>query len=127
MKVAVFSSQRYDRCALEEANEALRHDLTFLDVRLTSQTAVLASGFPAVCCFVSDQLDAATIRILAAQGVRLIALRSAGFNHVDLAATAACGLRVTRVPEYSPYAVAEHAFALILMLNRKVHRAFQRV
>jgi D-lactate dehydrogenase len=90
-------------------------------------TAPLAEGFPAVCAFVNDQLDAEVLNALHDGGTRLIALRSAGFNHVDLARAASLGMRVARVPAYSPYAVAEHAVALILTLNRKLHRAYARV
>ena len=99
----------------------------FLEPRLSVETARLAAGIPAVCAFVNDELGRATLEILAGGGTRLIALRSAGFNNVDLAAAAELGLRVVRVPAYSPYAVAEHTVALILALNRKIHRAYQRV
>ena len=99
----------------------------FFEPRLSSETALLADGSAVVCAFVNDELGRATLEILAARGVRLIALRSAGFNNVDLAAAAALGLRVVRVPAYSPHAVAEHTVALILALNRKIHRAYQRV
>jgi D-lactate dehydrogenase len=103
------------------------HAITCLEPRLTPETVALAAGFPVVCSFVNDRVDAAAVTGLAQTGVRLLALRSAGYNHVDLEAAAAAGLRVVRVPEYSPYAVAEHAVALILSLNRKIHRAFGRV
>jgi D-lactate dehydrogenase len=99
----------------------------FFEPRLSSETAPLAAGSPVVCAFVNDELGRTTLEILAARGVRLIAMRSAGFNNVDLAAAAALGLRVVRVPAYSPHAVAEHTVALILALNRKIHRAYQRV
>ena len=99
----------------------------FLEPRLSVETARLAAGIPAVCAFVNDELGRATLEILAGGGTGLIALRSAGFNNVDLAAAAELGLRVVRVPAYSPYAVAEHTVALILALNRKIHRAYQRV
>ncbi|MEO0373744.1 MAG: 2-hydroxyacid dehydrogenase [Cyanobacteria bacterium P01_A01_bin.17] len=125
MKIAVFSSKSYDRNFLEAANS--EHELVFFEPRLTAATAPLADGFPAVCVFINDQLQAETLRQLAAQGTRLIALRSAGFNNVDLAAAAELELTVVRVPAYSPYAVAEHAVGLILMLNRKLNRAYNRV
>lgn len=99
----------------------------FLEPRLSVETARLAAGIPVVCAFVNDELGRATLEILAGGGTGLIALRSAGFNNVDLAAAAELGLRVVRVPAYSPYAVAEHTVALILALNRKIHRAYQRV
>jgi D-lactate dehydrogenase len=127
VKVAVFDTHRYDRAAFETANPRFGHSLTFLEPRLTAQTAALAAGHDAVCSFVNDRLDAAALGTLAAAGVRAIALRSAGFNHVDLAAAGRLGLTVMRVPEYSPHAVAEHAVALVLALNRKIHRAYARV
>lgn len=127
MRVAVFDTHRYDREALEEANQGRGHELVFFEPRLTRETAALAAGFGAVCSFVNDVLDAAALEILAAAGVRLIALRSAGYNHVDLEAAERLGLAVTRVPAYSPHAVAEHAAALVLALNRKVHRSYARV
>jgi D-lactate dehydrogenase len=127
MKVAVFDTHRFDREALERANAAYGHDLAFLEPRLTRETAALAAGAEAVCSFVNDRLDADALAILRREGVRLIALRSAGYNHVDLEAAARLGVTVVRVPEYSPYAVAEHAVALLLALNRKTHRAYNRV
>jgi D-lactate dehydrogenase len=127
MKVAVFDTHRFDREAFEKANAAFRHELHFLEPRLTPDTAVLAAGFTAVCSFVNDRLDNDALVILRDAGVRLIALRSAGFNHVDLDAAARLDLTVVRVPEYSPYAVAEHAVALLLTLNRRTHRAYSRV
>src|SRR5262245_57205013 len=116
MKVAFFGTKTYDRCPFEAANARFGHELHFLEPRLGPETAPLARGFPAVCVFVNDQLDAAVLRQLAAGGTRLVALRCAGFNNVDLAAARAAGLTVVRVPAYSPYAVAEHAVALILAL-----------
>jgi D-lactate dehydrogenase len=127
MNVAVFDTHRYDREAFSRANARHQHTLTFLDPRLTPETAGLAAGFDAVCSFVNDRLDAESLATLQRGGVRLIALRSAGFNHVDLDAAARLSLAVVRVPEYSPYAVAEHAVTLLLALNRKIHRAFNRV
>jgi D-lactate dehydrogenase len=126
MKIAVFSAKRYDREFLDAAN-AGRHTLRFLEPHLNAETASLAAGFDAVCVFVNDTLDAPVLETIAAFGVKLIALRCAGFNNVDLAAAARLKLGVVRVPAYSPYAVAEHAVALILALNRKVHRAYNRV
>jgi D-lactate dehydrogenase len=127
MKVAVFSTKMYDRTYLERANAAGDHTLVFFEPRLTAATASLAAGHDAVCAFVNDDLSAGVLGQLAGYGVRLIALRSAGFNHVDLLEAASLGLTVARVPAYSPYAVAEHAVGLILTLNRKFHRAFNRV
>jgi D-lactate dehydrogenase len=127
MRIAVFDTHRYDREALEAANRHFGHDLAFFEPRLTRETAPLAGGFPAVCSFVNDRLDRQALDALAAEGVRLVLLRSAGYNHVDLEAARRLGLRVSRVPEYSPHAVAEHAFALLLCLDRKIHRAYFRV
>ena len=127
MKVAVFSTKSYDRRFLIAANEIDQHELVFFEPPLTPETAVLASGFPAVCVFVNDRLEAIALNTLARSGVRLIALRCAGFNNVDLIAATKLGLTVLRVPAYSPHTVAEHAIALILTLNRKTHRAYARV
>ena len=127
MRVALFDAHRFDREAFQRANVDGAHAVTFVEPRLTHATAPLAAGFPAVCAFVNDRLDDAALAILAAGGVRLIALRCAGVNQVDLAAAARLGLRVVRVPAYSPYAVAEHAVALLLTLVRKLHRAHARV
>jgi D-lactate dehydrogenase len=127
MRLAVFDTHGYDRDALEKANARFGHSLTFLESRLTLQTARLADGFPAVCSFVNDKVDAATLAALQVGGVRLVVTRSAGYNHVDLEAARRLDIRVTRVPEYSPHAVAEHAVALVLSLNRHIPRAFSRV
>jgi D-lactate dehydrogenase len=127
MRIAVFDTHRHDRVALEEANQSHGHELTFFEPRLTSQTVSLAQGFDVACSFVNDRVDRATLSALHGYGVRLLALRSAGYNHVDLDAAAALGIPVVRVPEYSPHAVAEHAVALVLALDRKIHRAYARV
>jgi D-lactate dehydrogenase len=127
MRIAVFSVKKYDQLVFTEVNAAFGHDLVFFESHLTPKTARLAHGFDAVCPFVNDDVSAATIQVLASEGVRLIALRSAGFNHVDLAAARERGLVVARVPAYSPHAVAEHAMALILTLNRRLHKAYARV
>jgi len=126
MKVAVFSSKAYDREFLARANRG-RHELRFLEPRLSAETAALAAGFTAVCVFVNDHVAAGVIETLAKSGTRLVALRCAGYNNVDLAAAHEHGLAVMRVPAYSPYAVAEHTVGLILALNRKLHRAYNRV
>lgn len=123
--VAVFDAKPYDREFFEAANARYGFDLHFLAPRLNRETVRLADGFPAVCVFVNDVLDASVIEALQRGGVHIVALRCAGHNHVDL--SAAWGrLRVVRVPAYSPHAVAEHAAALILTLNRKTHRAYYR-
>lgn len=127
MDITVFSTRAYDRQFLEQANGDGRHRLRFLEIRLDAATAATAAGAQAVCAFVNDVLDADVLQQLHAAGVRLLLLRSAGFNHVDLAAAARLELAVARVPEYSPYAVAEHTAALVLTLNRKTHRAHARV
>ncbi|MBI3949329.1 MAG: 2-hydroxyacid dehydrogenase [Acidobacteria bacterium] len=127
MRVAVFSTKPYDRQFLQAANAKYGHELVFFEPRLTYETRALAAGFPALCVFVNDQLDATVLAELAQQGTRLIALRSAGFNHVDLIAAGELRLTVVRVPAYSPHAVAEHTVTLMLALNRKVYRAYARV
>ncbi|MDP1930900.1 MAG: 2-hydroxyacid dehydrogenase [Gammaproteobacteria bacterium] len=127
MKVAVFSTKAYDRKFLDKANETVGHELTYFEPHLNEHTATLANGFEVVCAFVNDQLGSQVLEILKAQGTELIALRSAGFNHVDLRRAGELGITVARVPAYSPHAVAEHALALILGLNRKTHRAYNRV
>lgn len=127
MRIAVFSTKRYDCESLAAANGRHGHELAFLEPRLTPETAPLARGYPAVCAFVNDVLSAEVLRTLAEGGTRMLALRSAGFNNVDLRAAAELGITVARVPAYSPHAVAEHAVALTLALDRKIHRAYNRV
>jgi len=127
VKIAFFDTHRFERSAFEAANQRYGHEIDFLEPRLTPETAALARDHSAVCSFVSDTLDQRALEQLKAGGTRLIALRSAGYNHVDLIAAERLGLPVVRVPEYSPYAVAEHAVALVLALNRKIHRAHARV
>jgi D-lactate dehydrogenase len=127
MRVAVYSAKPYDIEFLTAANAGPRHDLAFLEPRLSVETAPLAAEADAVCAFVNDDLGEAVLEELAAVGVRHIALRSAGYNHVDLHAADRLGITVTRVPGYSPYAVAEHAVALLMTLVRKTHRAYNRV
>lgn len=129
MKVAVFSTKSYDRQFLDQANVAAQanHELVYFETRLEPQTASLAAGFPAVCVFVNDAVGDKTLEILAAQGTKLIALRCTGFNNVNLHKAAELGIKVVRVSAYSPYSVAEHAVGLILMLNRKLYRAYNRV
>jgi D-lactate dehydrogenase len=127
VRVAVFSTRLYDRAHLDQANREAGHGLVYFEPHLEAATSQLAGGFEVVSAFVNDTLDAAVLRALAAGGTRLIALRCAGFNHVDLPVAAELGLRVVRVPAYSPYAVAEHTLALILALNRHIPRAVARV
>ena len=125
--VAFYDTKPYDREYFDRAAEAGLLRLQFHEFRLTSETAASVNGAPAVCVFVNDRLDAPCLKKLHEAGVRLVALRCAGFNNVDLVAAKALGLAVIRVPAYSPHAVAEHTIALLLALNRKIHRAYNRV
>jgi D-lactate dehydrogenase len=127
MRVAVFSTQRYDKTSLERSNEKFQHTLVYFETPLTTATAALASGFPAVCVFVNDHLDAAVLSQFAKSGTELVALRCAGFNNVDLKAAKLYGITVLRVPAYSPYAVAEYTIGILLALDRKICRAWLRV
>ncbi len=131
MRVAVFNTKPYDKEFLTAANAALppgqAHELEFFDSQLEPHTTALAIDFPCVCVFVNDHVNRKALEKLAAGGTRLIALRCAGFNHVDLEAAQELGMTVVRVPAYSPHAVAEHAVGMILSLNRHIHRAFNRV
>lgn len=127
MRVAVFSTKPYDRLFFDAANAAHGHQLVYHEARLTERTVALLDDAEAVCPFVNDRIDAEVLRAMAASGCRLVALRSAGFNNVDLAKAAELGIAVARVPAYSPHAVAEHTMALILALNRNIHRAYARV
>jgi D-lactate dehydrogenase len=126
MKVAVFSAKAYDRRFLDAAN-AGQHEIAYFSAHLSQSSTALALGFDAVCVFVNDCLDRVTLTALSAQGVKLVALRCTGFNTVDLAAAEELGIAVGRVPAYSPEAVAEHTVALMLSLNRHIHRAYARV
>ena len=125
MKIAFFSTKSYDREFFDRYITA--HEIIYFEAQLNPQTVNLAAGCGAVCVFVNDKMNAAVISELKKAGVQLIALRCAGFNNVDLAAAAENKISVVRVPAYSPYAVAEHAVALILTLNRKTHKAYNRV
>jgi D-lactate dehydrogenase len=127
MKVSIFSTKSYDRQFFTAANINHQHELTFLEPRLDRQTACLATNATAVCVFVNDEIDKDTLEFLAHHGVNLIALRCAGYNNIDVPAAKSLGIKIVRVPAYSPYAVAEHTVGLILTLNRKLHRAYNRV
>jgi D-lactate dehydrogenase len=127
LQTAVFDAKSYDRESLQRAASSSEIEWRFMDWRLSSETAAAAQGARAICIFVNDRADRACLEALASLGVQHIALRCAGYNGVDLAAAAELGLTVTRVPAYSPYAVAEHAVALLLALNRKIPRAGNRV
>ncbi|MBV6754674.1 2-hydroxyacid dehydrogenase [Pseudomonas chlororaphis] len=126
MRVIFFSSQTYDRDSFLALSGASDLELHFQPARLNLDTAPLAHRHEVVCAFINDDLSAPVLEELATGGTRLIALRSAGYNHVDLDAAARLGLCVVRVPAYSPHAVAEHAVALVLALNRHLHRAYNR-
>ncbi len=125
--IAVFDAKPYDRDYLSGAAHNSGFDLRFYDFRLEQNTASVAAGAKAACIFVNDEADRITLESLAALGVGHLALRCAGFNNVDLKAAKELGISVTRVPSYSPHAVAEHAAALLMTLNRKIHRAYNRV
>lgn len=127
MKTLFFSAKQYDRKFFALENKDFDFSLKFVDEPLNHNTAVLSKDFEAICIFVNDTANEEVLKILAEQGVKLIALRSAGYNHVDLPKAKELGIKVVRVPAYSPYAVAEHTLALILSLNRKTHRAYNRV
>ena len=126
MTVAVFSTKPHDREYLDAFNNK-QHTLTYFDSALNADTTNLTVGFDAVCVFVNDKIDAPTIEKLARNGIKIIALRCTGFNNVDIKAAKSHEIKVVRVPAYSPEAVAEHAVALILTLNRKTHKAYNRV
>lgn len=128
MKVLVFSAKPYDRQFLSAASEAQGGvEFHYLEVPLRADTRHLVSGYDAVCAFVNDCIDALVLQALAEAGIRLIAMRCAGYNNIDLKEAARLGITIMRVPAYSPHAVAEHAVALMLALNRKIHRAYNRV
>lgn len=127
MQVAVFSTKKYDRDFFIEANEPFGHELEFFEPRLTQSTVALARGFAGICVFVNDVVDATVLTDLAAHGLKVVGLRCAGFNNVDLEAASRLGVHVVRVPAYSPHAVAEHTIALLLGLNRRIPRAYARV
>lgn len=126
LKIAFFDSRKYITDAFKE-NNPQDWDFRFLEPKLNKETASLAQGYPIICCFVNDVIDAETVDILDQCGVRLIAMRCAGYNNVDLEACKKRDIDVVRVPAYSPYAVAEHATAMLLALNRKLHHAYNRV
>lgn len=127
MKTLVFATKPYDRRFLEAANAAHEHALTFLEPRLDETTATLADGFDAVCVFVNDSVTRRVLETLASGGVKVVALRCAGYNNVDLVAAQQLGIAVVRVPAYSPNAVSEFTVGLVLALDRRIHRAWARV
>ena len=125
IKIAFFDTKEYDKDLFDEYNKKYGYEITYLESKLNSETAPLARGFDVVCIFVNDVVDEKTINILKECNVKLIALRCAGFNNVDIKKLGE-GLTAVRVPEYSPYAVAEHAVALLLSIDRKIYKAYQR-
>ena len=122
--IAFFDAKTYDRASFDLAND--RYEIRYFESRLTLQTAKLASGCEAVCAFVNDEIDGRTVGILADNGVKVLAMRCAGYSNVDLKAAEAAGLTVVRVPAYSPHAVAEHAMGLLMAVNRRLHKAYGR-
>ena len=127
LQTVVFDTKPYDRESLQRAGSNGEIEWRFVDWRLSAETAAAAQEAQAICIFVNDSADRKCLEALASQGVKHVALRCAGYNGVDIAAATELGLSVTRVPAYSPYAVAEHAVALLLALNRKIPRASNRV
>ncbi len=126
MKIAFFDTHSYDKKSFVEANKAFDYEIDFRDYKLNENTALTAQGYDVVCVFVNDVVNADVIKTLSDCGVKLIALRCAGFNNVDLKAAAAAGIKVVRVPAYSPYAVAEHGVALLMSLTRHIPQAYLR-
>jgi D-lactate dehydrogenase len=127
MKISFFSTQKYERPIFDQINQLYHHEINYYDFHLNSESISAIAPTEAVCCFVNDFIDAKVIDGLYERGVQLIALRSAGYNHVDYAYAQKKGVSVCRVPSYSPQAIAEHTVALILCLNRKIHQAYNRV
>lgn len=127
MKIAMFYAKEYEKPGFEQSNRNYGHELVWFPEALNVRTAPLASGFDAVCIFVNDTCDAATINILANGGIRLILCRSAGYNQVDLDAALGRGLTVMRVPSYSPESIAEHTVGMVLSLIRNLHHQYNRV
>lgn len=129
MQIALFSAHHFDSPVFQERNAALQrpHQIVFIDGRLSPNTVGSGRGYPAICVFVNDEVNRKVIGDLAAHGLKIIACRSAGYNHVDRLACQELGIRLVRVPAYSPHAVAEYAVGLLLSLNRKIHRAYHRV
>ncbi len=125
IKLAFFDTQDYDKTFFDEYNKHYHYDITYFESKLNSETVQLAKGFDAICIFVNDIADKTVLDKLNEYGIQLIALRCAGFNNVDLNHLGK--IKVVRVPQYSPYAVAEHATALLLNINRKIYKAYQRV
>ncbi|CAG8999890.1 MAG: D-lactate dehydrogenase [Candidatus Celerinatantimonas neptuna] len=126
MKICLFSAKKYDREYFDLANQKFRFDLEYFSIALTSKTVALAHECDAVCAFVNDVINAKTLEQLHQAGIHILLMRCAGFNNVDLVCAKRLGIRVARVPAYSPEAVAEHAIALLMTLNRRIHKAYLR-
>ena len=126
-RIAIFDTKPYDRAFFEEENKKYGFDITYFEAKLRPRTVGVTAGFDGVCAFVNDELDASVMENLHKNGVKIVAMRCAGYNNVNLKAACEFGIPVVRVPQYSPYAVAEYALALLMTLNRKVHRAYNRV
>lgn len=124
--IAMFSAKSYDQTSFSTANQNYQYSFTFHDFQLTSKTAGLAKDHDIVCAFVNDDLSEPVLKALKEGGTKMIAMRCAGFDRVDLKAAKKLGLQVVRVPAYSPESVAEHAVGLMMCLNRKIHKAYQR-
>ena len=125
MKIAFFDTKPYDRQGFSEMNKQYNNEIKFLEGKLNAETAFLTNGFDTVCAFVNDEIDSKTIDILSSNGVKLLAMRCAGYNNVDIQSLRG-KMRAVRVPGYSPYAVAEHTAALLFSVNRKIHKAYNR-
>ena len=126
MRVALFSAKKYERRLLDELNADHRHELVYFDTLLEPETASLAAGFPAVSVFTNDTVDGDVLKRLAAGGTKLVATRSTGFNQIDVCVAKQLGVKVVRVTDYSPNSVAEFGVGLLLALNRKICRAYNR-
>ncbi|MEZ9627454.1 2-hydroxyacid dehydrogenase [Aliivibrio fischeri] len=126
MKIAMFSTKSYDETSFNSINQNYQFECQFFNFQLTESTAPIANGAGVVCAFVNDDLSAPVLEILAKQGTKLIAMRCAGFDRVDLEAAKKLGMQVVRVPAYSPEAIAEHAVGMMMCLNRRFHKAYQR-
>lgn len=127
MKIAFFGTKEYDKKYFGKISENFLHQIDFKKPRLSEETAILADGYDAVCVFVNDDVNSRTIELLANGGVKYILLRCAGFNNVDLSTAEKYGIKVARVPSYSPEAVAEHAMTLAMSANRRIHKAYNKV
>lgn len=126
MKIAMFSTKSYDETSFNSINQNYQFECQFFNFQLTESTAPIANGADVVCAFVNDDLSAPVLELLAKQGTKLIAMRCAGFDRVDLEAAKKLGMQVVRVPAYSPEAIAEHAVGMMMCLNRRFHKAYQR-